>query len=261
MRSWSASARTSTCRSSSKPSRSGGFVFPGRSISATSPSGSPRRCRRSLASQRRRVQLRRHRRDARRPHAAVRRRGARRDAAPASRGRARDPRPLRRRDHAAAPADGRVPGGREHHPQPGQPHPRLLAAASTTSCPAFRRWPGRWSSGCSTPATASLFDRDRWSEASILVYEAGESQLIPAMEAVEARVPGRQGVQPAVHGRRTAAASTSSSACAATRRRSGRRCERCCAAGARGWLSRTNKKARLAAGFRLLASCGFAASR
>lgn len=30
-----------------------------------------------------------------------------------------------------------------------------------------------------------LFDSDRWSEASIVVYEAGESQLIPAMEAVE----------------------------------------------------------------------------
>jgi molybdopterin-biosynthesis enzyme MoeA-like protein len=33
----------------------------------------------------------------------------------------------------------------------------------------------------------ALFERDRWSEASILVYEAGESQLIPAMEAVGAR--------------------------------------------------------------------------
>jgi molybdopterin-biosynthesis enzyme MoeA-like protein len=31
----------------------------------------------------------------------------------------------------------------------------------------------------------SLFDRDRWSEASILVYEAGESQLIPVMESIE----------------------------------------------------------------------------
>lgn len=31
----------------------------------------------------------------------------------------------------------------------------------------------------------SLFDRDRWSEASILVLEAGESQLIPAMQAIE----------------------------------------------------------------------------
>src|SRR3954463_2442017 len=30
-----------------------------------------------------------------------------------------------------------------------------------------------------------LFDRDRWSEASILVYEAGESQLIAAMESTE----------------------------------------------------------------------------
>jgi molybdopterin-biosynthesis enzyme MoeA-like protein len=36
----------------------------------------------------------------------------------------------------------------------------------------------------------SLFDRDRWSEASILVFEAGESQLIAAMEAVGAQYPG-----------------------------------------------------------------------
>ena len=36
----------------------------------------------------------------------------------------------------------------------------------------------------------SFFDRDRWSEASILVYEAGESQLIGAMEAVGAQYPG-----------------------------------------------------------------------
>jgi len=32
---------------------------------------------------------------------------------------------------------------------------------------------------------AKLFNRDRWTEASILVFEAGESQLIPAMKAVE----------------------------------------------------------------------------
>jgi molybdopterin-biosynthesis enzyme MoeA-like protein len=35
-----------------------------------------------------------------------------------------------------------------------------------------------------------LFERDRWNEASILVYEAGESQLIAAMESVGARFPG-----------------------------------------------------------------------
>ncbi len=35
-----------------------------------------------------------------------------------------------------------------------------------------------------------LFNRDRWGEASILVYEAGESQLIPAMQAVEAGFKG-----------------------------------------------------------------------
>jgi molybdopterin-biosynthesis enzyme MoeA-like protein len=35
-----------------------------------------------------------------------------------------------------------------------------------------------------------LFNRDRWAEQSILVYEAGESQLIPAMQAVEAGFKG-----------------------------------------------------------------------
>src|SRR5688572_9649789 len=35
-----------------------------------------------------------------------------------------------------------------------------------------------------------LFDRDRWSEASIVVFEAGESQLIPAMQAVEDQFEG-----------------------------------------------------------------------
>lgn len=35
-----------------------------------------------------------------------------------------------------------------------------------------------------------LADRDRWSEASIIVYEAGESQLIPVMDAVGAGFPG-----------------------------------------------------------------------
>jgi molybdopterin-biosynthesis enzyme MoeA-like protein len=34
-----------------------------------------------------------------------------------------------------------------------------------------------------------LFGRERWSEESILVYDAGESQLILAMEAVGARYP------------------------------------------------------------------------
>lgn len=36
---------------------------------------------------------------------------------------------------------------------------------------------------------AGLFERDRWSEQSILVFEAGESQLIGAMQAVGARYP------------------------------------------------------------------------
>ena len=36
----------------------------------------------------------------------------------------------------------------------------------------------------------SLFNRDRWAEKSILVFEAGESQLIPAMKEVEAGFRG-----------------------------------------------------------------------
>jgi molybdopterin-biosynthesis enzyme MoeA-like protein len=36
----------------------------------------------------------------------------------------------------------------------------------------------------------ALFDRDRWSEEAILVYETGESQLIPVMEAVGALYAG-----------------------------------------------------------------------
>lgn len=36
----------------------------------------------------------------------------------------------------------------------------------------------------------ALFDRDRWSEASVLVYEAGESQLVGAMEEVGRAFPG-----------------------------------------------------------------------
>ena len=35
-----------------------------------------------------------------------------------------------------------------------------------------------------------LADRDRWAEASIFVFEAGESQLIPVMDAVGAGYPG-----------------------------------------------------------------------
>lgn len=37
---------------------------------------------------------------------------------------------------------------------------------------------------------ADLVDRDRWQEGSILVFEAGESQLIALMEQVGARFPG-----------------------------------------------------------------------
>src|SRR5205814_8089263 len=37
------------------------------------------------------------------------------------------------------------------------------------------------------------FDAQKWAEAAMLVYEAGESQLIAAMQAVEAGYPGVKG--------------------------------------------------------------------
>ncbi len=37
---------------------------------------------------------------------------------------------------------------------------------------------------------ADQFNRDRWAEGSILVTEAGESQLVPVMDAVGAKCPG-----------------------------------------------------------------------
>jgi len=37
---------------------------------------------------------------------------------------------------------------------------------------------------------SKLFDSEKWEEGSILVFEAGESQLIPAMQAVEAAFKG-----------------------------------------------------------------------
>jgi molybdopterin-biosynthesis enzyme MoeA-like protein len=69
----------------------------------------------------------------------------------------------------------RVPGFslREHHFVPGFPQ---------------MAWPMvEWVLDNRYP---HLADRDRWAEASIIVYEAGESQLIPVMDAVGAGFPG-----------------------------------------------------------------------
>jgi molybdopterin-biosynthesis enzyme MoeA-like protein len=69
----------------------------------------------------------------------------------------------------------RIPGFsfREHHFLPGFPQ---------------MAWPmAQW---VLESRYRALFERSRWSEESILVYEAGESQLIGAMEAVGALYPG-----------------------------------------------------------------------
>ena len=69
----------------------------------------------------------------------------------------------------------RIPGFslREHHFMPGFPQ----MAWPMTEWVLDTRYKG-------------LFNRDRWTEQSILVFEAGESQLIPAMHAVEAGFRG-----------------------------------------------------------------------
>jgi len=69
----------------------------------------------------------------------------------------------------------RIPGFslREHHFVPGFPQ---------------MAWPmAEW---VLDTKYQKLFNRDRWAESSILVFEAGESQLIPAMQAVEAGFKG-----------------------------------------------------------------------
>jgi molybdopterin-biosynthesis enzyme MoeA-like protein len=69
----------------------------------------------------------------------------------------------------------RIPGFSlgEHHFVPGFPQ----MAAPMVEWVLDNRYRGR-------------FDSEKWDEASILVFEAGESQLIPAMEEVGARYPG-----------------------------------------------------------------------
>ena len=66
----------------------------------------------------------------------------------------------------------RVPGFalRDHHFVPGFPQ---------------MAWP--MVEGVLDARYRHLFDRDRWSEASIVVFEAGESQLVTVMESVGAR--------------------------------------------------------------------------
>ena len=69
----------------------------------------------------------------------------------------------------------RIPGFslREHHFVPGFPQ---------------MAWPmAEW---VLDTKYQKLFNRDRWAESSILVFKAGESQLIPAMQAVEAGFKG-----------------------------------------------------------------------
>ena len=97
--------------------------------------------------------------------------------------------PLWRRGDTATPSDGRVPCRRGGDSEPREPHPRLLLRGHHF-VPGFPQmaWPMiEW---VLDAKYKEFFNRDEWAESSILVFEAGESQLIPAMTAVEAGFKG-----------------------------------------------------------------------
>ena len=81
----------------------------------------------------------------------------------------------------------------------------VLDRAITTSFRAFRRWRGRCSTGCSRRAIHH-WRRTPSAERAIVVYGAGESQLLPVMDENVARFPRGEALQPAVVHRRMAAA-------------------------------------------------------
>jgi molybdopterin-biosynthesis enzyme MoeA-like protein len=83
---------------------------------------------------------------------------------------------------------GEFPEGAEIIPNPVNRVPGFsLAGHHLLPCSPQMAWPmAEW---VLDSRYRSLFGRERWSEESVLVYEAGESQLIVAMEAVGARYP------------------------------------------------------------------------
>ncbi len=95
---------------------------------------------------------------------------------------------VRRGGLSASRADGGVSRGQPHHPQSRATAWRHFRSATTSSFPAFRRWRGRCSTGCSRPGTPTSCACRRWS-ARIVVYDAGESQLLPLMDDNVARFP------------------------------------------------------------------------
>ena len=99
------------------------------------------------------VQFRRHRRDAGRPHTPVRCCGRRVYGSSCIRKPSAKSEPASGRNDAAAAAMGEFPEGPEIIPNPVNRIPGF-SLGEHHFVPGFRRWPGRWSSGCSTPATA-----------------------------------------------------------------------------------------------------------
>jgi len=94
---------------------------------------------------------------------------------------------------------GEFPEGASIIPNPVNRIPGFRCASNTSS-PVSRRCTADVEWVLDTRYRA-LFDRDRWSEASILVYRAGESQLISVMESIE-RKYAKLKVFSLPHGRR-----------------------------------------------------------
>ena len=65
---------------------------------------------------------------------------------------------------------------------------RRSRCATIISSRAFRRWRGRCSTGCSSNG-CRILRASRRSSARVVVHDAGESQLLPLMEAVTAGIP------------------------------------------------------------------------
>src|SRR5581483_2121453 len=129
----------------------------------------------------------------------------------ASRRGAGDPRALRGRDDPAAAEDGRVPQGLEHHPEPVQPHPGVLArrAPFRPRLPDHGLADGGMGAGPPLRAPVSphprgrgLHRRVRGAGVDADAAHAGCRGALPRAEVVQPAQYGRGGRAPAHRARR-----------------------------------------------------------
>jgi hypothetical protein len=142
---------------------------------------------RVVRARRRRVLVRRRGRHAGRSHATGGRHGALRSARTASGGRRRARSAVRRHRLSAPRADGRISRRRDDHPESGQSR-RLVRDSRSFLLPRISAdgvADARLGAGHAPAAARGHAVGER----AIVVYGAGESQLLPLMEACVARYP------------------------------------------------------------------------